>query len=105
LAADAAIFDACAGADPLAGIPATDLAAGVARRTGRLAAVTVIGAALDNGDAVSLPGRRDTVLYQGTWWAPASSGWTEVPGPERPGLLSGPPGPGWVLISVVSIWP
>jgi hypothetical protein len=66
LAADAAIFDACAGGDPLAGIPATDLAAGVARRTGRLATATVIGAALDNGDAVSLPGRRDTVLYQGT---------------------------------------
>jgi hypothetical protein len=53
--------------------------------------VTTIGTALDNGDAIGLPGNRDTVLYAGAWWAPASAGWAEVPRPERPGLSSGPP--------------
>jgi hypothetical protein len=81
-----------AAADPVARIPAIDLTAGTARRVGRLAAAAAIGAALDAGDAVTLPGARDTVLYQGTWWAPASAGWTQVPRRERPRLPTGMPG-------------
>jgi hypothetical protein len=81
-----------AAADPMARIPGIELAAGTARRSGRLATVTTIGAALGNGDAIGLPGTRDTILYQGTWWAPASAGWTETPRAEHPGLPTGMPG-------------
>jgi hypothetical protein len=90
---DATLLDAWAAADPLARIPGTDLGAGIARRAGRLAAGAAIGAALDNGDAISLPDNRDTVLYQGTWWVPASAGRTEAPRPERTGLPGGPQRP------------
>src|ERR1700722_11305534 len=83
-AATPALSNRWASADPMARIPAIDLTAGTARRAGRLAATAAIGAALDTGDAITLPGSRDTVLYQGTWWAPASAGWTHVPRPARP---------------------
>jgi hypothetical protein len=92
-ATDTALLDAWAAADPLAGIPGTDLAVGLARRTGRLAASAVIGAALDSGEAISLPSHRDTVLYRGVWWTPACAGWTGASGGERPGLPGGPPRP------------
>jgi hypothetical protein len=89
-ATDLALLDAWAAASPLARIPGADLAAGTARRAGRLATVTTIGAALDAGDAIGLPGNRDTILYQGTWWVPVSAGWIETPRPEHPGLPRGP---------------
>jgi hypothetical protein len=50
-ATDQALLDTWAAADPLARIPGTDLAAGIARRTGRLATTATIGAA-------GLPGAR-----------------------------------------------
>jgi hypothetical protein len=94
LAADnPALLNSWAAADPLARIPCIDIAAGIAHHAGRLATVTAIGTALDNGDAISLPGRPDTILYQGAWWVPASAGWTEIPRSERPGLPTGPPSP------------
>jgi hypothetical protein len=86
-----ALTDQWAAADPVARIPAIDLTAATTRRAGRAAATATIGAALDNGDAVTLPATRDTVLYQGTWWQPASAGWTQVPRRERPRLPTGMP--------------
>jgi hypothetical protein len=92
-AADTELLDAWAAADPLAGIPGTDLTGGLARRAGRLVTPATIGAALDRGEAINLPGNRDTVLYQGAWWTPVPLGWTEVQRPEHPGLPSGPARP------------
>jgi hypothetical protein len=67
-------------------VPGIDLAAGTARRAGTLTASSVIRAALDNGTAVPVPGIRDTLFFEGRWLAPAASGWTEIPAPERAGL-------------------
>ena len=79
-----------AAADPLAAVPGTDLAAGTARRAGSVTSTAAIGTALDNGTAIPVPGIRDTIIYEGRCLAPASSGWTEVPGPRRPGLPAQP---------------
>jgi hypothetical protein len=83
---DPALLQEWADAYPLAGVPGIDLAAGTARRAGTLTASSVIGAALDNGTAVPVPGIRDTIFCEGRWLAPAASGWTEIPAPERAGL-------------------
>jgi hypothetical protein len=83
---DPAVLTEWAAADPLACVPGIDLAAGTARRTGTVTATAEIGAALDNGTAIGVPGLRDTVFLDGRWLAPASSGWAEVPGPGRRGL-------------------
>lgn len=83
---DPALLQEWAAAYPLAGVPGIDLAAGTARRAGTLTASSVIGAALDDGTAVPVPGVRDTVFCEGRWLAPAASGWTEIPAPERAGL-------------------
>ena len=34
----------------------------------------------------AVPGIRDTLFCEGRWLAPAASGWTEIPAPERGGL-------------------
>lgn len=94
-AGDPALLEEWAAADPLAGIPGIDLAAGTARRAGRLTPTAAIGAALDDGEAIAVPGTRDTLFLAGAWHAPASAGWTEVPGPAGAGL-PGPATPPWL---------
>jgi hypothetical protein len=89
-AVDPDLLAGWAAADPLAGVPGIDIAAGRARRTGDLAATASVAAALDSGDALPLPGSTDRLMWVGAWWAPASGGWVKVPGPERAGLPSGP---------------
>jgi hypothetical protein len=79
-----------AAADPLAGVPGIDIAAGRARRAGDLAAAASVGTAIDSGDARPLPGSTDRLMWAGAWWAPASGGWVKVPGPVRPGFPTGP---------------
>jgi hypothetical protein len=86
-AEDPVLLKEWAAAYPLAGVPGIDLAAGTARRTGHLTSTPAVAAALDNGTAVAVPGIRDTFFCEGKWLAPAASGWTEIPPPER----SGPP--------------
>ena len=91
---DQALQREWAAADPLAGVPGIDLAAGTARRTGTIASTADIAAALDDGTAVAAPGIRDTLYCQGRWLAPAASGWTEIPPPERSlPQPAGPPAP------------
>jgi hypothetical protein len=85
-----------ADAYPLAGVPGIDIASGRARRAAGWASTAAIAQALDNGEAAPMPGMTDYVIHAGTWWAPAASGWVEVPGPRRPGLACSPggaPGP------------
>jgi len=89
-AEDPVLLREWAAAYPLAGIPGIDLAAGAARRAGALITADAVAAALDDGTAVPVPGIRDTLFREGRWLAPAASGWTEVPRPERGGL----PAPG-----------
>lgn len=84
-----------AAADPLAAVPGIDLTAGTARRTGTAISRAVIGAAIDNGTAIPVPGMRDTIFCEGRWLAPASSGWAEVPSPERPRLPTQPDDSRW----------
>lgn len=79
-----------AAADPLAAVPGTDLAAGIARRTGVVTSMAAISAALDNGTAIAVPGMHDIIFCSGRWLAPASSGWTEIAAPRRPGLPAQP---------------
>jgi hypothetical protein len=83
---DPALLADWAAAHPLTGIPGIDLAAGAARRAGTLTTSSVLGAALDDGTAITVPGVRDTIFCQGKWLAPAASGWTEIPAPGRDGL-------------------
>jgi hypothetical protein len=85
-AADPDLLAGWAAADPLAGVPGIDIAAGRARRAGDLVTAATVAAALDSGDALPLPGSGDRLRWAGAWWAPASAGWVQVPGPERPGL-------------------
>jgi hypothetical protein len=87
---DAELLGSWAAADPLARIAGTEFRACAAPAPDSFASAAVIGTALDAGDAVPLPGKRDTVLYRGAWWEPASAGWTRVPRPERPPLPGGP---------------
>lgn len=89
-AADPDLLAGWAAADPVAGVPGIDIAAGRARRTGDLTATTSVAAALDSGDALPLPGSIDRLMWADTWWAPASGGWVKVTGPERVGPPSGP---------------
>lgn len=81
-AEDPALLQEWAAAYPLAGVPGIDIAAGIARRTGTLTSTTEVAEALDNGTAVTVPGLRDTLFYEGRWLAPASSGWAAIPEPE-----------------------
>jgi hypothetical protein len=69
--------DAC----PLEGIPGVDVAAGRAKGTVGWASTQAIAAALDAGQAAPVPGAGECVCWGGTWWAPAASGWVQVPGP------------------------
>ena len=85
-AEDPVLLREWAAAYPLAGIPGIDLAAGAARRAGALITADAVAAALDDGTAIPVPGIRDTLFREGRWLAPAASGWTEVPRPERGGL-------------------
>jgi hypothetical protein len=85
---DPALLAEWAAADPVARVPGIDLAAGNVRRAGNLTPAAAVGAALDNGDAIPVPGAHDMILHAGNWLAPASAGWIEVPGPTRPGLPS-----------------
>jgi hypothetical protein len=80
---DAALRELWADAVPLARIPAAEIAAGRARRDGLggWASGEAMAAALDNGDAVTVPGLRDYACCAGTWWIPAGSGWIQVPPP------------------------
>jgi hypothetical protein len=82
-AEDPALLQEWAAAYPLAGAPGIDLAAGIARHAGTIASTAEIASALDDGTAVPAPGIRDTLYCQGRWLAPAASGWTEIPPPER----------------------
>lgn len=82
-AEDPALLQEWEAAYPLAGVPGIDLAAGIARHAGTLTSTTEIASALDDGTAVPAPGIRDTLYRQGRWLAPAASGWTEIPPPER----------------------
>lgn len=80
-ASDAMLREQWANAYPLTGVSDIDIAAGRARRAGELASTAAIAGALDDGDAV-LPGLSDYVTCGGgTWWAPAASGWVQVPDP------------------------
>ena len=88
-AEDPALLRQWAAAYPLAGIPGIDLAAGTARHAGTITPTAAVAAALDNGTAIPVPGIRDTLFCEGRWLAPAASGWTEIPAPER----DGPPAP------------
>jgi hypothetical protein len=91
-AEDPSLLQEWAVANPLAGVPGIDLAAGAARRAGALIPTSAVAEALDDGIAVHVPGVRDTLFLEGRWLAPAASGWTEIPGPERVGLPA-PPSP------------
>lgn len=84
-ASDPGLRKRWADAYPLAAVPGIDIASGRARRAGGWASTAAIAEALDNGGAASMPGMTDYVLHAGTWWAPAASGWVQVPGPRRPG--------------------
>jgi hypothetical protein len=80
---------------PLAGVAGLDIAAGRARQSGDCMTAAVIAAALDAGAARPVPFMRDYVLYAGTWWVPAASGWIQVPAPTLPGTGDPfPPGTG-----------
>jgi hypothetical protein len=80
-----ALRDRWGGAWPLAGIPAIDIAAGPARNDGDgWAGGQAIAAALDAGDAMTLPGNPGVVTWEGACWAAASSGWVQVPGDLKP---------------------
>jgi hypothetical protein len=82
-ASDPSLCKRWADAYPLAGVPGIDIASGRARRASGWASTAAIAQALDNGDAASMPGLTDYVIYAGTWWAPAASGWVQVPAPRR----------------------
>ena len=95
-AEDPALLQEWAAAYPLAGVPGIDLAAGIGRRAGTLTPTAAVAAALDNGTAIPVPGIRDTLFCGGRWLAPAASGWTDLPAPERGGLpapADAPPAP------------
>jgi len=79
-------------ADPLAGTPGIDIAAGQARLAGECLTTAAVAAALDSGEASAVPLLRDYVFYAGAWWVPASAGWVKVPRP-RGADESFPPGP------------
>jgi hypothetical protein len=89
-AADQDLLAGWAAADPLAGVPGIDIAAGHARRAGDLATTATVAAALDSGDALPLPGSGDGLRWAGAWWAPACAGWVQVPGPGPAGLPARP---------------
>jgi hypothetical protein len=72
-------------ADPLAGTPGIDIAAGRARQAGEYLTTATVAAALDSGDASTVPLLRDYIFYAGAWWVPASSGWVRDPRPGRLG--------------------
>jgi hypothetical protein len=84
-ASDPALRRQWADACPLEGISGIDLAAGRSRQTGGWASAETMAQALDVGEAAPAPGAGECVCWDGTWWAPAVSGWIQVPGP----------GPGW----------
>jgi hypothetical protein len=88
-AADAALREHWAHAYSLAGVPGVDIAAGHAKRTGALVSTAAIAQALDNGDAMQLPGLNDFVIYAGACWAPGGSGWVRVPVPDPPAQMNG----------------
>ena len=73
------LLDEWGGGYPLAGIPEVDIAAGQARGTGEWASTGAMAAALDDGDAVPVPGS-DLLVKDGGTWAPAAGGWVQVPG-------------------------
>jgi hypothetical protein len=79
-------------ADPLAGTPGIDIAAGQARLAGECLTTEAVATALDSGEASAVPLLRDYVFYAGAWWVPASAGWVKVPRPGGAGE-SFPPGP------------
>ena len=85
-AEDPALLREWAAASPLAGVPGIDLAAGAARRAGAITPITAVAEALEDGTAIPVPGVRDTLFHAGRWLAPAGSGWTEIPAPERDSL-------------------
>jgi hypothetical protein len=84
VADDLELAEEWAHADPLAGTPGIDIAAGRARLAGECLTTATVAAALDSGDASAVPLLRDYVFYAGAWWVPASSGWVKVP---RPGSV------------------
>ena len=73
------LLDEWGGGYPLAGIPEIDIAAGQARDTEGWASTEAMAAALDDGDAVPVPGS-DLLVKDGGAWAPAAGGWVQVPG-------------------------
>jgi hypothetical protein len=86
---DTDLLEAWRIADPLTGVPAADLVAGQARRTGMLISPEQMAGALDCGDARPVPGEPDCVVIAGRRWTPASAGWIPARAqPERrpPGL-------------------
>jgi len=87
-ASDARLREQWANAYPLAGVPGIDIAAGRARRAGELAPSAAIAGVLDDGDATP-SGLTDYVACDGVWWAPAASGWVQVPDPALAGPSEG----------------
>jgi hypothetical protein len=78
------------GAYPLAGVPAASIAAGAARGTDAWASQDEIADALDDGNAVPVPGS-ELVLRDGETWAPTAGGWVQVPDfPRSPGKQEPP---------------
>jgi hypothetical protein len=85
VADDPELAEEWAHADPLAGTPAIDVAAGRARLARESLTTATVAAALDSGNASIVPVLRDYVFYAGAWWVPASSDWVEVPRPGSAG--------------------
>jgi hypothetical protein len=83
-ASDTSLREQWVRADPLAGIPGDEIAAG---RGGHLSALTtgaVIAQALDDGDAAMLPGMTDCIFWAGACWTPTVNGWVQVEGEADP---------------------
>ncbi len=76
---DRDVLEGWGGGYPLAGVPEFDVAAGQAYGTEGWASHEEMAAALDDGDAVAVPGH-ELVLWDGGSWAAAAGGWVQVPG-------------------------
>jgi len=85
MASDPELAEEWAHANPLAGTPGIDIAAGQARLAGECLTSTAVAIALDSGDASTVPVLRDYVFYAGAWWVPASSGWVKIARPSSSG--------------------